>query len=300
MLYDHMMYFGDRELLASHMPTVERILQFFHKHINDKGYLEQLGGLNGAGPNWSFIDWTRDWKETTGVPSAIKYGPNTMESLLYVYGLQHAACIAEFLGRPDQKQEYREEAKNVQAAIQKFCMGKRGVLSDGPGVELYSQHVQVFAALTDTIPQDAARENLKKTLHNPEEYTPCSVAMAFYLFRSLEKTGLYEETKDCWNLWDDMVKRGATTCIEDSVTERSDCHAWGALALYEIPAVVLGVRPNEPGFQSIRISPNTGYLEWAKGDVVTPKGMVHVEWNRSTGEFSYEVPEGVAVHVLSE
>ena len=29
MLYDHMMYFGDKELLEKHLPTVEGILNFF-------------------------------------------------------------------------------------------------------------------------------------------------------------------------------------------------------------------------------------------------------------------------------
>ena len=44
MLYDHMMYFGDKELLENHMPTVEGILQFFHRNRNSKGYVEKIEG----------------------------------------------------------------------------------------------------------------------------------------------------------------------------------------------------------------------------------------------------------------
>ena len=89
-------------------------------------------------------------------------------------------------------------------------------------------------------PVEKGRENLKRTLEAKEDYAQCSVAMAYYLFRALQKAGLYEETDREWDLWRNMVKKNLTTCVEDGVNERSDCHAWGALALYELPAVVLG------------------------------------------------------------
>ncbi|MFR6330075.1 MAG: hypothetical protein ACLUOI_15400 [Eisenbergiella sp.] len=36
-----------------------------------------------------------------------------------------------------------------------------------------------------------------------------------------------------------MLKKDLTTCV-GGVNERSDCHAWGALALYELPPAVQG------------------------------------------------------------
>ena len=50
MLYDHMMYFGDKELLERHMPTVEG--NFAASSIdnrNPKGYVEKIGGLKWKG-----------------------------------------------------------------------------------------------------------------------------------------------------------------------------------------------------------------------------------------------------------
>ena len=78
--------------------------------------------------------------------------------------------------------------------------------------------------------------------------------MAFYLFRALQKTGLYQWTKQYWNLWTRMIDDGATTCVEDGVGQRSDCHAWGALILYELPCAVLGVQPGQAGYQTVRIA----------------------------------------------
>ncbi|WP_291224501.1 hypothetical protein [Gemmiger sp.] len=45
-----------------------------------------------------------------------------------------------------------------------------------------------------------------------------------------------------------MVENHLTTCVENDTDTRSDCHAWGALLCYELPAVILGVRPAAPGF----------------------------------------------------
>ena len=77
-----------------------------------------------------------------------------------------------------------------------------------------------------------------------------------------------------------MIAKHLTTCAENDLDERSDCHAWGALALYELPSVTLGVRPGAPGYKKIEVCPTPGYLDYANGDVITPHGTVHVEWHK--------------------
>jgi hypothetical protein len=298
MLYDHMMYFGDKELLEDHLPTVEGILNYFHRRRTPEGYVEKLGGLNGVDSKWSFIDWTPQWDDTTGVPTASLKGPITMESLLYVLGLQRAADIAHYLGRYELSSIYLKRSKEVQESICKYCTGKEGMLMDGPGVEQYSQHVQVFAILTRTVEEAQGKKNLEQTLLYPNDYAQCSVAMAFYLFRALEMTGLYRWTDRYWDIWKRMIEKGATTCVEDEVGERSDCHAWGALILYELPSVILGVQPACPGYEKIKICPQPGNFDYAEGKVLTPKGYVWVSWNsRDGGGFTYNAPQGIEVEV---
>lgn len=275
MLHDHMMYFGDRILLEDHMPAVEGILNYFHRHRKN-GMVEKTGGMNGE-RFWSFIDWTPQWDETTGVPPAVRSGPITMESLLYILGLENAAEIADYLQRMEQAKEYRRRAQEMKQAVREYCIGDNGMLQDGPGVSQYSQHTQVFAVLTDTIEPETARKNLEKTLLSPEKYPQCSVAMAFYLFRALEKSGLYAWTRKYWDIWRRMLKKHVTTCVEDEVGERSDCHAWGALILYELPSVIAGIRPAIPGYKEVSFRPHTEGLDRLQGDIITPVGMIHVE-----------------------
>jgi len=297
MLYDHMMYFGDKELIAEHMPTVERILWFFQKNLDENGYVKQTGGLNnGKERFWSFIDWTPEWDATNGVPDAIQNGPITMESLLFIMGLQHGAKLAAYLGRKQQEADYLQLADEVKEALLDRCMGQKGMLTDGPGLEKYSQQVQVFAVLTDVVDRETGRACLEETILHKDNYPQCSVAMAFYLFRALEKTGLYEKTDEYWEIWRSMLKKNLTTCVEDQVGERSDCHAWGSLILYELPSVMLGVRPAKPGYEAVSISPVPGCLTFARGEVITPKGIIKVFWEQGEHmQINYEVPAGMEV-----
>lgn len=298
MLYDHMMYFGDREFLKPHLGTADGILEYFRRLQDERGIVGKSGGPNGQARYWSFIDWTVQWDPQSGVPNANLTGPITMESLLYILGLTAAADVNDYLGRHDTAAEYRTRADAVRAAVNAWCTGANGMIQDGPGYEAYSQHCQVFAAITDTVTGERARKNLEITLDHPEDYAQCSVAMAFYLFRALEKTGLYERTDACWDVWRRMVDDRLTTCVENSVTGRSDCHAWGALALYELPSVVLGVRPAAPGYAKIAVDPHPGTMTAASGDVITPKGTVHVEWTkREDGSLNLKTA-GIAASAL--
>lgn len=295
-IYDHMMYFGDRTLVAEHMPAIDQILHYFERHLTEEGYVEKVGGINMEARFWSFIDWAEEWNDTSGMPTAGLKGPLTMETLLYIYGLQHAGSLADFLGRGEEAKLYRERAKKAQESVRKYCMGENGMLQDGPGIEEYSQHCQVFALLTDTVDMEAGKRNLLKTIEEPG-YTQCTVAMRFYLFRALEKIGLYAYTDRYWDTWRNMVKMHCTTCVESEAYARSECHGWGALILYELPSITLGVRPASPGYKKVRIAPVTGYLTNASGIVKTPVGNIRVSWKIENGAFKidYEVPQNIEV-----
>jgi hypothetical protein len=293
MIHDHMMYFGDKAFLKKYVATIDAILGFFDSHRTEAGLVDKVGGPLGNG-HWSFIDWTREWDRTFGSPTATLKGPITMESFLYCHTLKAAAEIVEYIGRNELAQEYKVRAENIIQAINRHCVGDNGLYQDGPGVDEYSQHCQVWAVLTDSIEGPPARELMIRALED-KTLAQCSVAMAYYLFRAVEKTGLYEHTKQLWQPWRDMLSNHLTTCAEDPVTARSDCHAWGSLALFELPAVTLGVRPAKPGFGAVSIKPVPGYFEWARGNVVTPHGMISVDWKKSNGEivFDVRVPDGM-------
>ena len=77
----------------------------------------------------------------------------------------------------------------------------------------------------------------------------------------------------------------------------SYCHGWGAGAVVQLPAYVLGIRPVAPGWKEIEILPQRAGLEWAEGSVPTPHGDIKVSWRMENGvpKLEYQVPPGIKV-----
>ena len=277
MLHDHMMYFGDRSLVREHFGCMDRVLEYFHKNLTEKGLVGSVGGILFQHKYWSFIDWCGEWDETIGVPTAATKGDGsiTMESLLYLYGLTHAAQLAEYIGRVGMATEYRDRAGQLREAILKYCIGTDGLVQDGPGIELYSTHCQVWAILNGLLSREQGRKNLERTF-GAEGIPQCSVSMSFYLLLALREVDWLEKADELWNPWRTMVENHMTTCVENFTDQRSDCHAWGSLILYALPAVYLGIRPTKPGFAEYEQKKSLGHLEWIRGEVATPKGMITV------------------------
>ena len=287
MLHDHMMYFGDKALVRRYLPTAERILGFFHAHMTADGLVDKIGGVNGKAPFWSFIDWALDWLPTEGMPTAGLEGPITMESLLYLLGLQKAAELCAWV-EDGHAALYREQAEKIKAAVRAGCMDADGMITDGPGSALLSQQAQVFGILTGTLSLDEGRRNLLRSIED-RRIAQCTVAMCYYLFRAMEQVGLYDYTNRYWDIWRRMIANGCSTCVEAEGYARSECHAWGALALYELPSVILGVRPAAPGYETISVRPVPGTLRSASGLVHTPKGDLRVAWEKRQGELALTI-----------
>jgi hypothetical protein len=287
-LHDHMMYFGDKELIRHYLPVVERILLFFRSHRTQSGLVDKVGGVNGKAEKWSFIDWAGDWMPTAGMPASGLYGPITMESLLYLYGLQKAAELADWIGEKNLSENWRDDARALLKAIRLECMDENGMLTDGPRRMEVSQHAQVFGVLTGVLTDEEGQRNLLRTVED-RTITQCTVAMCFYLFRALEKTGLYEYTDRYWDIWRNMIANGCTTCVEEPNYSRSECHAWGSLVLYELPSVTLGVRPASPGYEKIEVRPVPGALTSASGMVHTPRGDLNVAWEKGAAGIQLQI-----------
>ena len=301
MVYDHMMYFGDIDLVKLHLPAIDQILAFFDRNLNELGIVRKIGGPLFHEKYWSFADWTPEWNDTVGAPAATDKGTgaSTMESLQYLYGLQKAAELAEFTGRKGLSEEYLKRADFLMRALKDNCIGyfaapdvdKLSMIQDGPGIDDYSVHCQVFGILTGLLTPEEGKRILS-ALIGRKGIAQASVSFSFYLFRALEICGLYERTDEIWNIWRGMLKDNLTTCVENNTDARSDCHAWGSLILYELPSVILGVRPAAPGYEKITVCPVPGYLDHAEGRIHTPHGDICVSWRKDNSK-----PEGIDLKI---
>lgn len=271
MLHDHYMYYGDLELVRTYMPTAEGVVNWFRRLLN-------ADGLVGATPPgyWAYVDWVKTWKN--GIPPAGYTGPMTAYSFMFAAALHQFAALNDALGRTSTGEEYRELADRVNTAAKRASWSaENGLFRDGPHTEEYSQHVQLWSVLSGAVEGEEAAALMRRTMARTD-LPHVSYCMSYFLFRALSKAGVYELVEPEWNAWHRMVSLNMTTWAEQPAGNRSDCHAWGAVPLYEFPAEILGVKPELPGFERIGIRPHIGHLTHAEGTVMTSKGPVDVKW----------------------
>jgi len=273
MVYDHYCYYADLSLVRRYLPTIDAVLGWFDRHVNAAGLIGQM-----PENYWSFVDWADEWQDSQGVPTANKYGPITIYSMFYITALQAAAALNDESGRTSTADEYRQRAKRIKCAVKKHCWSSmKKLFMDGPGVEKYSQHTQIWAVLSDVVEGEEAVQLMERMLEI-KGLTKASYSMSFFLFRALSKTKRYEKAFKLFDVWKQLASLNLTTWVEDPVSQRSDCHGWGAVPIYEFTSEILGIKPKGYGFQSMIISPQLGNLSWAKGSLATPFGLVCVEW----------------------
>jgi hypothetical protein len=67
-------------------------------------------------------------------------------------------------------------------------------------------------------------------------------------------------------------------------------HGWSSTPTRDLMVRVLGVNPVEPGFGVASVEPALGALEWARGAVPSPAGLIRVEARRDGTDVDSPVP----------
>ncbi|WVQ76529.1 hypothetical protein IAR50_006199 [Cryptococcus sp. DSM 104548] len=281
---DHHLWFGDTPFAREFVPRVDGVLDWFERHVDG------MGLVGGIGEDvWQYCDWVTGWSATDdhpdkGVPtSGRKSNRHTYLSLLYVYTLQEAAKLLRSVGRPGNASEYEDRAERVREAINKYCFDGEFYTDSTADIAddlAYSQHCQIFAILSSTCPPSSAADLLKKTYVNPARaFSKCSYVMVFYALRAhsqAEDGGeSYERYwKQVWKPWKQMLGNGLTTWEEDDVRQRSDCHAWGAVPVWEFCTELAGVKPIKAGCTEICWKPRVRLSEELEARICLGRGNV--------------------------
>lgn len=288
----HHLYYGDDAFTKGFLGTIDRLLQYFFQHIDPAdGLLKKTG-------YWEFVDWVQEWE--VGCPLESEDDVNIIYNMILVYALKEAASLNIAVGRKDTADEYLALAQAVSDAVQKYAYDPSdGLFYDVPLKEKKSQHAQVWAVLSGIVSGDRAKDLMKKCL-SMGELCQCSYSMSFFLFRALEMVGLYGETQKLWDTWTNLLSLNLTTWPEDPVSQRSDCHAWGALPLYEFSANVLGIKPAAPGYRKVHIEPKALWVEQCHGTVASCIGDIEVTIQRRGDAFALTVdaPRGADIELV--
>ncbi len=298
MLRDYLRYGGrDRKELdrvSALMGTMQKALDSFLPYLTEEG-------LVGATPYWQFVDWVPAWPY--GVPVGGMEKPITVTCLMYAAALKAGAEICESFGRVGQASDYAVRAGQMIEAVKCHCYDEKvGLFRDVPGMDHYSQHTALWAVLSEAVTGEEAGALIDRTFDAPVTVRPCSFSMSHYMFRALEKAGRYRYAARQLEGWQKMLDLHCTTWCENPDEPRSECHGWSSAPIYEFSAMVLGVYPTADGYRSVRIKPyvDSYGLDFAKGTVPTPAGLISVSWEKKEGELilSVDLPEGVPGEIV--
>ncbi|KAH8594502.1 Six-hairpin glycosidase-like protein [Bisporella sp. PMI_857] len=291
MLVDHFQHYGDAEFILEFLPICDAVLESFKRRLDP-----ELGLVRcyESEEFWDFVDWAEAWKPR-GIPSAGRRTRfQTFSSSLYAYTLQLLSSVLEINGRGELAAQYKARSGELIKLIKTHCYDGE-FFTDGlagkavPKLD-YSQHNQIWAILCGAITGEDATKLLSTSLSMPN-FTTTSIAMAFYTLRalSLVEGDVYDtHFYEFWKPWLEQLEQNVTTWVEDNVSQRSDCHAWGSAPIYEFLAEVVGVKPLSPGWGSIAFKPRMklfANLDAKVPIVVKGKdlGIAHVQWSTQEG-----------------
>lgn len=291
--YDLYMHSGNFEYLKSHYETIFKIIYAITEEINSDG--------SYSFDEMYFVDWSSN--ETIYQ----KAGFNAVLILALNTGIK----LCDVLGN--------SSLKNI--CYEKLSLVKKNKFE-------YSGNKQVTALnyLSDTLKQDEAEKILIK---NGAENLSCF--MGFYVLTALGEMGKTDELLDIMHqYWGGMIKMGATTFWEDFdinwlknaarideiVPEgkadihgdygkfcyrgfrHSLCHGWASGPTAILSKYILGIYIEEPGCKKVRIAPQLGSLEFAKGSFPTPYGEIIVEHIKKNGEIITKVTAPPDIEII--
>jgi hypothetical protein len=283
---DHHLFFGDTPYARSFLPRIDGVFNFFDSHINDLGLISNL-----PEDVWQYVDWVTTWGATDehpdkGVPtSGRKSNLHTYFSMLYAYVLKQAAGLLRDVGRPGHADEYDLRAGCLLEAIRKHCYDGSFFTDSTADIAddlAYSQHCQVFAVISGAAqPEDCAR--ILTASFSETRFSKCSYMMMFYALRAFAIAGdeLYESFwSHVWDPWRQMIEKNLSTWEEDDVRQRSDCHAWGSVPIYEYCTELAGVRPIAAGSSKVLFKPRLRLSEKVEAKVALGKdNLATVSWS---------------------
>ncbi len=291
MVHDYWRYVDDPAFVREMLHGTHAVLDFFSEYLGSDHLLHGM-------PWWNFVDWVGSWHD--GVPPMTgDLMPGTIQVQL-LQAFQHAAELEAFFGNDGTAEIWRRRAEILWKAIHaKFWDPQKHWYTEDAAHKFPSQHVNSLVVLSGRLPEADAHVLIDLVERVPRKDTTvahCTVYFRYYLDRALSVAGWGDRYLERLGTWEGMLAEGLTTWAETDVPDsRSDCHAWGASPNIEFFRNVLGVDSAGPGFSKVSIRPHLGPLQFARGVVPHPKGLIHVEVTREGGNVKHKatLPPGV-------
>ncbi|HEY0654961.1 MAG TPA: alpha-L-rhamnosidase C-terminal domain-containing protein [Chryseosolibacter sp.] len=285
MLHDYWMYRPDAMFVREKLPGTRDVLNFFSRYQSEDGSLKNT-------PYWLFSDWVNNKTQWGyGMAPKGKDGSSSVLDLQLLWAFQTAARMEEALGMKSYTEMYERKIARLSKTIrEKYWNATRGLFADTPEKDVYSQHANTLAILTEIVTGEEAKSLAQKIL-SEKDLAPTSIYFKYYTHLALTKAGLGDEYSSWLEKWRENISLGLTTWAEisDVSNARSDCHAWGSSPNIELYRIVLGIDSAEPGFKTIKIEPHLGKLTKVSGEMPHPNGTISARYSFEKNKWRVEI-----------
>lgn len=273
----------------------------YYRHIGNIKYLRSLHGrlihlldymagelsddyFTDTRKAWPFVDWSPEFdKDTPQARAATQFE--------FYRAFSDGAWMLEEMGDSLAAEKYRTRAE----AIRKASESKALDPSTGTFGDRWQENAMAIYSGAADAKETAAI--WQRVLSQPSKFM-ISPYYNFYVISAMADAGHRREALD-WirKYWGGMTNEGATSFWEgyDPSWPKTDFHAhlqadddqgyfvslahgWSSGPTVWLTEEILGVRPIQHGFREASIRPDLAGLEWARGSVPTPSGLIKVDY----------------------
>lgn len=215
----------DKSFLKKYYSVAKNIIIHFKKYERPDGLLNQVSD------KWNMVDWGENMRDNYDFPltrPVVSKGAHTVINAYYIGAVSTLNQIERII---DMNISFDLEALK-KAYIKAFM--RDNLFADSEMSNHCSLHSNALSLYFDLCP-DSAREEVADYII--KKGFSCGVFMSYFVMKALAKVGRKKElfellTNDSGHGWLNMIKEGATTCLEawgkNQKWNTSLCHPWAS------------------------------------------------------------------------
>jgi len=304
LLKKYYLYTGDTVFIKSLYEKMKGVLRYYSRQENNYMLLDGRNEFLNTTNRLIYID---DESSYAGISDKMHFGYN----ILYYGAMNTMSYFAKEFGYDEDASFYNSKANFVKEACNRLFYNDslhayvdwRTETTFGPKA---NQPVLIAALYYDIAPAERKNQLLSylcDTLGGSKRnFNNYNLTVGFYYFLL---DVLYRNGKEviAQNLTDAYFGRwlelGATTfgeffSLNDNAGKKRldkeyNTHGYSTSPHEQFYTYILGVQPVAAGFKKLVIAPQPGNLQWAKGKVHTPKGVVSINWKTAGEAFDIDV-----------
>lgn len=295
MVYADYMHTGDKGWMAGRFNILKERMLMDRRGEDNLIFSDAL-----AVKRLDIVDWPQKERDK------FVFTPrNNVVNAFHIQVLKLMIMMGRDLGLTESLKKFEEQLAASEKAFQETFFNKeKGLYVDGIDTDHTSSHANFFPLAFGITPEELREQQVDWLV---ERGMTMSVYAAQYFMEALFENGADTEalaliTADGDRSWKHMVNSGTTISWEawdQKYKPNQDWnHAWGAAPANLFPRYLLGAQPLTPGWNTAKISPKIGDLEFAKGKIPTRLGAILIDWTQQdTFKMSLELPAKMTAQV---